>query len=59
MASRRRADQAEAAAALRRLLDAVEAGDVDASTPAERRMVRRFEAAAGVALEATAGPLRR
>ncbi len=58
MASRRQADQLEAAAALRHLLEAVERGDIDASTGSERRMVRRLEGAVA-ALEVSARPSRR
>ncbi|HSH58250.1 MAG TPA: hypothetical protein VK988_01160 [Acidimicrobiales bacterium] len=40
------------AQALRRLLDAVDRGEVTADTPSDRRMVRRIEGAV-VALEVT------
>lgn len=39
------ADLVEAAAALRRLLMAVEAGELDADTPQARRLLRRLEGA--------------
>jgi hypothetical protein len=48
MVSRRRisrADQAEAAEALKRLLEAVEGGEIDADTPQARRLLRRLEGA--------------
>lgn len=47
----RRADIAEAAALLRRLLEAVDRGELDATTPSAKALVRRMEGAA-VALEA-------
>src|SRR5437868_13679629 len=39
----RQADQREAAEVLRRLLDAVDLGELTADTPAERRNLRRLE----------------
>ncbi|TML87062.1 MAG: hypothetical protein E6G06_19110 [Actinobacteria bacterium] len=39
----RQADQREAAEMLRRLLGAVDRGELTADTPAERRNVRRLE----------------
>jgi hypothetical protein len=41
----RKPDEREAAATLRRLLDAVDRGELTAVTPAERRNVRRLEGA--------------
>lgn len=49
------APEAEAAAILRRVLDAVEADELTAETPAERRLVRRVEGAV-IGLEAPARP---
>jgi hypothetical protein len=40
-------DASEAAEALRRLLAAVEAGEIDADTPQARRLLRRLEGAIG------------
>jgi hypothetical protein len=42
----RERDRREAAAAIRRLLDAVERGEISADSPQERRMLRRLEGAA-------------
>jgi hypothetical protein len=39
----RKSDEREAAEMLRRLLDAVDRGELTAETPAERRAVRRLE----------------
>jgi hypothetical protein len=39
----RKADEREAAEMLRRLLDAVDRGELSADTPAERRNLRRLE----------------
>jgi hypothetical protein len=41
-----RADGQEAAQLARRILDAVERGELDADSPAARRLVRRLEGAA-------------
>ncbi len=43
MGAWRKADQREAAEMLRLLLDAVDRGELTASTPEERRNVRRLE----------------
>ncbi len=47
----RREVESDLAQALRRLLDAIDRGEITADTPAERRIVRRIEGAV-VALEA-------
>ncbi len=52
-----RRDQAEAAGVLRRLLDQIDAGTIDADTPPERRAVSRLQGAVA-ALEAASRPLR-
>ncbi len=52
-----RADQAEAAAALRRLLEQIDAGAIDADTPSERRATARLQGAVAT-LEAGSRPLR-
>jgi hypothetical protein len=40
-------DTADAAMALRRLLEAVESGEIDADNPRARRLLRRLEGAVG------------
>jgi len=53
----RKSDQREAGEVLRRLLDAVDRGELTADTPAERRNVRRLEGMLA-ALEAANGSRR-
>ena len=56
----RKSDEREAAEMLRRLLDAVDRGELTASTPAERRNLRRLEGMlAALPTEAKKPPARR
>jgi len=54
----RKSDQPAASEMLRRLLDAVDRGELTADTPPERRNVRRLEGMLA-ALEGMDGPARR